>query len=238
LKITDTPTVLRVGADSQKGALAPETEERHQVEGRGWRLDKARVSDLTRPRVLLIGDSILSGYRMRVVGSLQRTAYVDAWVNPHWQSENTNRLLADLLEKNGPYDVVHFNMGLHGWTEGRIKEGTFRPLTRAYVDVLRAKVPGAKLIWASSTPVTAKGDSSRLEPEINPIIVEHNRMAAEVMQKAGVPVSDLYALLLNRRELAKGDRFHWTGPAYRLLGEKVAASIRRALGSSPSNTSS
>jgi len=175
---------------------------------------------------------------MRVVGALQRKAYVDAWVNPHWQSENTNRLLADLLEKNGPYDVVHFNMGLHGWTEGRIKEGTFRPLTRAYLDVLKVKVPGAKLIWASSTPVTAKGDPSRLEPEINPIIVEHNRMAAEVMQEAGVPVSDFYGLLLNRRDLAKGDRFHWTGPAYRLLGEKVVASIRRALGSSPPSTSS
>jgi len=232
LKISDTPTVLRVVPEFQKGAATPEPDARHQVEGRGWRLDKARVTDRTRPRVLLIGDSILSGYRMRVVGALQRTAYVDAWVNPHWQSERTNGLLADLLEKNGPYDVVHFNMGLHGWTEGRIKEGTFRSLTGAYVAVLKAKVPGAKLIWASSTPVTAKGDPSRLEAEINPIIVEHNRMAAEVMQEAGVPVSDFYTLLVNRRELAKGDRFHWTGPAYRLLGEKVVASIRRELGSS------
>jgi hypothetical protein len=39
----------------------------------------------------------------------------------------------------------------------------------------------------------------------------------------------IYALLLNRRDLAKGDRFHWTGPAYRLLGEKVVAAIRREL---------
>jgi predicted esterase len=229
LKITSSPATLRIGADSPKGVTVPEPDARHQVEGRGWRLDKARVNDSSRPRVLLIGDSILSGYRKSVMGALQSSAYVDTWVNPHWQSDNTNKLLAELLEKNGPYDVVHFNMGLHGWTEGRIKEGTFRPLTRAYVDVLKAKLPEARLIWASSTPVTAKGNPAGLEPEINPIIVEHNRMAAEVMLEAGVPVSDFYALLLNRRELAKGDRFHWTGPAYRLLGEKVVAAIRREL---------
>ena len=229
LKITGKPTSLRIVAEARKAATAPGPGGRYQVEGRGWRLDRARVTDPGRPRVLLIGDSILSGYRKGVVAALQDRAYVDAWVNPHWQSQNTNKLLADLLEKNGPYAVVHFNMGLHGWPEGRIKEGTFQPLTKAYVDVLKERLPGASLIWASSTPVTAEDDTTLLEAEINPVIVEHNRMAAEVMSKAGVPVSDFYAVLLNRRELAKGDRFHWTAPAYRLLGEKVVASIRSEL---------
>ena len=90
-------------------------------------------------------------------------------------------LLAEVLEQ-GPYDVVHFNMGLHGWQEGRIKPGTFRPLTRAYVEVIRNKLPEAKIIWASSTPVTVKGKPTELDPAINPVIVEHNRMAAKVMQ--------------------------------------------------------
>ena len=43
-------------------------------------------------------------------------------------------------------------MGLHGWPEGRIKPGTFEPLTKAYVEVLKAKLPNPRLIWASSTP--------------------------------------------------------------------------------------
>jgi len=43
LKVTSTPTALRIVAGSQKGAAAPEPDTRHQVEGRGWRLDKARV---------------------------------------------------------------------------------------------------------------------------------------------------------------------------------------------------
>jgi lysophospholipase L1-like esterase len=59
--------------------------------------------------------------------------------------------------------------------------------------------------------------------------VEHNRMAAKVMVAAEVPVNDFYTLLADKRRLAKGDRFHWTGPAYKLLGEMAAGSILKAL---------
>jgi hypothetical protein len=41
---------------------ATETDQRLQVDGQGWRLDKAKISDPARPRVPLIGDSILNGY--------------------------------------------------------------------------------------------------------------------------------------------------------------------------------
>ena len=132
-----------------------ETDARLHADGKGWRLDKAKLVDATRPRVLLIGDSILNGYLKSVTAALEGQAYVDAWVNPYCQSEHVNRLLAEVVE-HGPYDVVHFNMGLHGWQPGRIKDGTFEPLTRAYVDVLREKLPRAKVIWANSTPVTVK----------------------------------------------------------------------------------
>ena len=229
LRITGRPVMLRIRSGKKLGAVSQLPAARRLAEGKGWRLDRAQPEQTGRPRVLLIGDSILSGYRKAVIKSLEGVADVDAWVNPHWQSENTNALLADLLEKNGPYDVVHFNMGLHGWTEGRIKEGTFRPLTRAYVEILKEKLPSAGLIWANSTPVTRKGDTSRFDPEVNPIIVRHNMMADEVMRDAGIPVSDFYALLAGRRNLAKGDRFHWTGPAYSLLGKTATSSILSAL---------
>ena len=107
-------------------SAAAETDARLHADGQGWRLDRAVITDRARPRVLLIGDSILNGYFKQVVTGLQGRAYVDAWVNPHCQSEHLNKLLADVLT-NGPYDVVHFNMGLHGWQEGRIKTGTFEP---------------------------------------------------------------------------------------------------------------
>lgn len=205
-----------------------ETDSRLHADGKGWRLDKAKITDPKRPRVLLIGDSILNGYLKEVVAALESKAYVDAWVNPYCQSEHLNKLLAEVLA-NGPYDAVHFNMGLHGWQEGRIKPGTFEPLTKAYVAVIRAKLPNAKLIWASSTPVTLKDKPADLDPEINPVIVEHNRLAAKVMSEMNVPINDFYSLLVNNRELARGDRFHWTAPAYKILAEQTVRSILQAL---------
>lgn len=212
------------------GAATParESDARLHADGKGWRLDQAKITDPARPRVLLIGDSILNGYLKQASALLHGQAYVDAWVNPYHQSEHLNKLLAEVLA-HGPYDVVHFNMGLHGWQEGRIKPGTFEPLTRAYVDVLRAKLPQARLIWASSTPVTRQDHPADLEPDIDPVIVEHNRLAAAVMAERNIPVNDFYSLLVNKRAWARGDRFHWTAPAYDLLAKTVAESVLREL---------
>jgi lysophospholipase L1-like esterase len=207
---------------------AAEPDSRLQADGAGWRLDRAKLTDPKRPRVLLIGDSILNGYGKAVTTALDGRAYVDAWVNPYNQSEHLNKLLAEVLA-NGPYDVVHFNMGLHGWQKGRIKDGTFEPLTRAYVEVIREKLPKAKIIWASSTPVTVKGKPGELDPEINNTIIEHNRMAAKVMAELHVPVNDFYALLAPLLEFARGDQFHWKPEAYALLAKAAADSILREL---------
>lgn len=205
-----------------------ETDKRVQSDGKGWRLEKAVIKDAKLPRVLLIGDSILNGYQGQATKLLAGKANVDLWVNPYNQSEHVNKLLGEVLA-NGPYDVVVFNMGLHGWQEGRIKPGTFEPLTRAYVEVLRAKLPKAKLLWASSTPVTVRGKPTEINPEINPNIVEQNRMAAKVMAEMGVPIVDFYGLLIDKRELARGDMFHWTGPAYNLIAQAAVDAILREL---------
>ncbi len=207
---------------------AHESDSRLQADGKGWRLDQARIVDTKRPRVLLIGDSILNGYLKMVIAELEGKAYVDAWVNPYNQSEHLNKLLVEVLA-HGPYDVVHFNMGLHGWQKGRIKEGTFEPLTRSYVQVIKKQCPHARIIWASTTPVTVKGKPAELCLEINDIIVEHNRLAAKVMKELEVPINDFYNLLLPRLDLARGDQFHWKPDAYQMLAKKATASILQAL---------
>jgi len=212
-----------IAADAPK-----ETDARLQSDGPGWRVDRAKIVDATRPRVLLIGDSILNGYVKQVTKALEGKVYVDAWVNPYCQSEHLNKLLAEVLA-NGPYDVVHFNMGLHGWQQGRIKDGTFEPLTKAYVQVIKDRLPNAKIIWANSTPVTVKGKPTELDAAINGTIIEHNRMAAKVMNEMHVPVNDFYAQLVGKLDLARGDQFHWQGPAYELLAKTVVNSVTKAL---------
>ena len=207
---------------------AVEPDKRLQSEGKGWRLEKAQVINSERPRILLIGDSILNGYARQVIKKLNGTAYIDMWVNPYHQSKSLNEVLERVLSQ-GPYDLVHFNVGLHGWQEGRIKKGTFIPLTKDYVKVIKSKLPKAKLIWANSTPVTEKNNVNTLDSEINPTIIEHNKMAKTVMDEMKVPINDFYSLLSKKRQLAKGDRFHWTRPAYDLLAEMVGNSILREL---------
>lgn len=207
------------------GAQNVEPDNRLQADGQGWRLDRAKIADPHRARVLLIGDSILNGYLKGVARGLAGKAYVDGWVNPYHQAApRLHEMLAEVLAQ-GPYDVIHVNMGLHGWQKGRIPEGQFEPLTRAYVEVLRKIAPHAALIWATSTPVTRKDHPGELDTEIDPVIVEHNRMVVKVMREMNVPVNDLYALLAPKLELARGDQFHWTAPAYEILAKAVVAKV-------------
>ena len=154
---------------------------------------------------------------------------MDAWVNPFAQSSyRLHEMLAEVLAR-GPYDIVHVNMGLHGWQKGRIPDGQFEPLTRKLVDTIRAQAPHATFIWASSTPVTTKGKPGELDAEINSVIIEHNRMAAKVMADAKVPVNDLYAVLAPHLELARGDQFHWKPEGTAFLKDAVVATLQREL---------
>ena len=74
-----------------------------------------------------------------------------------------------------------------------------------------------------------KGQPSRLDPELNPIIVEQNQTAAKVMAEMQVPVNDFYAVATNHLALAKGDGFHWIAPAYELFATIANDSILREL---------
>ena len=223
--------ILLLGSALIAAEKPVETDPRLHSDGKGWSLNKATIKDPKLPRVLLIGDSILSGYMGGVIKALEGKAYVDAWVNPYNQSEHLNKTLLPEVLANGPYDVVHFNMGLHGWQEGRIKPGTFESLTKAYVEVIKAKLPKAKIIWASSTPVMLEGDVKKLDPVINGTIIEHNRKAAKVMAEEKVPVNDFYSLLVDKLDLARGgkDKFHWNAPAYKILGDKCVESVLKSL---------
>ncbi len=56
-----TALLLALPAGLYAAEPAAETDPRLHADGKGWRLDKANITDPTRPRVLLIGDSILNG---------------------------------------------------------------------------------------------------------------------------------------------------------------------------------
>ena len=181
------------------GGDSVENGRRVLTKGKGWSMDQAVVEDPTLPRVLLISDGAAFPH---VVGRLRNRAYVDSWVSSYCQSERYNAVLAEVLLQ-GPYDVIHFNMGHHGFQKDnagqpRIPPDQFEQLTKAFVEVMKSENPNARLIWSSATPVTLQANPAELDPENNPTIIEHNRMAAKVMAEMNVPANDLYGLMIDR----------------------------------------
>ena len=182
------------------------------------------------PRVLLIGDSVCSQYSALVIAKMKGIADVDVWVTgKHLNSGGLRDLLAQALDK-GDYRVVHFNIGLHGWSEGRIPEGKYKPLLEAYVRVLKEKEPNAKLIWASTTSISEKKETPTvLDPIYNPVIVKRNALAAQVMKQYNIAINDLYTLSNQHMEF-KGDRFHWKPEGRELMADAIVKQLKKALG--------
>jgi hypothetical protein len=193
-----------------------------------WRFYPA-APDLRLRRVLLIGDSIMNGYRHAVADSLKGRATVDAWLTPI--TIKTPAVHDDMrtVLAQGPYDVVHFNIGLHEWPKGFIPEGQYEPLLRAYVKTIRDHAGNATLIWASTTQMTVKDKPAELDPENNSTIVERNAIAARVMKENGIAVDDLYSLMSDKLALAKGDRFHWTKEGVAVQASAVSGVIGAVL---------
>ena len=220
---------FRLHAEAPAIPQQKETDPNLPPKGGSWSLREATVTDPSLPRVLLIGDSITNGYLEPVRKALAGKANIDAWITPTTQADKSlPKTIAAILAWQ-KYAVVHFNLGLHGWQKGRIPEGQYEPLTRQFVQNLRAGAPQATLIWATITPVTVKGEPEKLNPEIQPTIEEHNRMALAVMKSEGVEIDDLAGLMVGNLPLAAGDMFHWKPAGVALLTESVTKSITAAL---------
>lgn len=199
-------------------------------DGKQWKQARVTDTDPKLPRVLLIGDSVANGYHKEVAEALKGVANLDLWMTP--KNVANPEMIPHLRSvlKHGPYAVIHFNdCGLHAWQSNAIPEGKYGVLFAEFVAALKTDAGGAKLIWASSTPVTAKGKPGELDAEINVTVAEHNRAAREVIEKQGITINDLYALMLDKLNLARGDRWHWTPPGQAIQADAVAAAIRSVL---------
>jgi len=178
--------------------------------------------------ILLIGNSICNGYKGFLAKGLPGYRVI-AWVNPYYLGQaHLDEDLANVLQRE-KYDLIHFNIGLHGWSEGRIPEGQYQPLLQKYVETLKQYCPDSKIIWSSITPITNKVKPYCTNEELNPIIDERNKIASIVMKNNGIPVNDLYTLCMLNMEKARGDRFHWNGEMYRMIALQTASKINNEL---------
>jgi acyl-CoA thioesterase-1 len=197
----------------------------------------AQIADVAGlPRVLLLGDSISIGYTLPVRARLAGKA------NVHRPAENCGETARGLksLDKwigDGKWDVIHFNFGLHD-VKYLDEKGAYVPPEKGHqvasVEqyeknlrelVARLKKTGAKLIFASTTPVPA-GTLGRVEHDE----LRYNAAALRVMQENGVAVDDLHALATAQQaKIQLPKNVHFTKDGYEQLADAVVASISPVL---------
>lgn len=181
------------------------------------------------PRVLLIGDSISIGYTLPVRRLLEGKANVHRIPTNGGPTINGLKNLDRWLGA-GKWDVIHFNWGLHDLKMD--KEGKHQvPLPQYEKNlrqlVVRLKKTGAKLIWASTTPVP---DGKVRPPRRDSDVVAYNKAARLIMEENGVRTDDLYGFARPRlKEIQIPVNVHFTAAGSKALAKQVAASIEAAL---------
>lgn len=204
---------------AQLGGFYLPIHKREKVAGRSNAWDFV-PDDPKLPRVLLIGDSVSRGYTQATRKALAGKANVHrAPANCGPTASGIKNL--DVWLGNGKWDVIHFNFGIHDRNT---------PLTdytqRLEQLIERMKKTGARLIWASTTPIPDSPDGKQTAASI----VERNKAAAGVMKKHDVLTDDLFAAITPRlAELQPPNDVHFNAKGYDFLGETVAASIQQAL---------
>jgi acyl-CoA thioesterase-1 len=195
------------------------------------------------PRVLIIGDSVSIGYTAPVRALLQGKANVHRIPQngsstgyglqnlPQWLGDGSPTHQPPSSQPPPRWDVIHFNFGLHDAKQ--LPEGTRHSDLPSYEKNLREivkqlRATGAKLIWATTTPVP---DGGVLSPTRRfDDITAYNAVAKKVMEENGVAIDDLHAAILPKvASLQIPHDVHFTKEGSQVLAERVAVSIAAQL---------
>jgi GDSL-like Lipase/Acylhydrolase family len=222
------------GARPEKGSAA-------ETKKTTWTM----TPDPSLPNVLILGDSISIGYTLEVRKLLAGKANVFRPLKGEGP-ENCSGTIAgvqniDRWLEGQKWDVIHFNWGLHDMKHVS-KEDPAKPSSKAE-DPVQATVEvysknmetlvkkmqatGAKLIFATTTPVTP-GTTNPLRETTAPGL--YNDAAVKIMEQNKIPVNDLYALCLpklDKLQLPKNVHFNAEGST--ALAAEVAKKITESL---------
>jgi lysophospholipase L1-like esterase len=181
------------------------------------------------PRVLLIGDSISMGYTLPVRELLKGRANVHRIPANGGPTRNgLTRLKAWL--GTGKWDVIHFNFGIHD--AKFMPDGKQQVPPEAYEENLRELVKqlkgtGAKLIWATTTPIP---DGELNPPRSFEKVSVYNSIAKRVMEDNGVAINDLNTYITPHLAKLQNPRdVHFSKEGSQFLARQVAATIETQL---------
>ncbi len=218
----------------------------------GESLGQAMIRLLTQPaepRVLILGDSISMGYTPFVKQTLVDEAFVVRPMSNHRNAQNCQGTLFGIEQIDrwlsiggGEWDVIHFNFGLHDLkhVDPETRKNSSDPQhpeqspPDRYAEQLREivgklKATGAKLIFATTTPVPEGG----VRPFRDVAAPQrYNEIARRVMEENDVAINDLFAFANERLgEIQKPIDVHFTREGSQAFAEQVVQHIRAALAS-------
>ena len=209
------------------------------------------IEDPSLPRILIIGDSISGHYHERLRLLMQGKANIigEASLSPRrdpkksfWASVS-NRFyrtdsatkgddFKDYLAESGPWNIVHFNIGIHMFSKAQPgDEKPYAEKLRQVVQTIRDS--GAICLFANSTGTVADNTIPN-SPNYLTNCKAFNAAAEEVMREMGVPVTDIYGLIQPRiKELISGDLIHTNAEADQMMAELIAKRLNDTIATLP-----
>lgn len=200
---------------------------REQIEWSRFRWEQESAMD--KPRILFIGNSISVGYFPEVSGQLKEVANCDHYATS--RSVEDPAFYKETKMAMGKYNhqIIHFNNGLHGW---HLNSQQYEKGLRKYVRFLiKHKSKNCQLVYSLTTPYPSKEPGIKLDEKMNPVVIERNRIAREIMQENGIEVIDLYSLVepeLEKLNISKGN-VHYNKDGYELMAKKISGKILKLI---------
>lgn len=191
-------------------------------------------------KIVLLGDSIRIGYCQLVKADLEGKADVVFpedncrftqymyHLLPWWNQY----LLGDAPDAADSVAAVHWNCG--HWDCDRVSDiqgplnsvSTYAEMVRRIEETLETRYPKAKIIFATTTPMSPIHDGNGHSTEE---IRAYNAAALEALKGTRAEINDLFAVLENVPAEVYKDICHLTPEGYRKLADRVTTMVSEAI---------
>ncbi|MDF2542503.1 MAG: hydrolase family protein [Herbinix sp.] len=182
-------------------------------------------TNLEKPRVLLIGDSITRDYKGPVMELLQGEAVVNMMASSRgMDNEDYDTELGFLLNnKRFEYNAIHLNNGLHAH---HLNADEYEKFYEQTIRFIRER-SDAPIVVALSTPVYH--DDTGYDHTDNERVIERNERVRRIAEHYDLIINDLYSLSYGKEEFRIGDGVHYNQTGSKSQAVKVVEALRNAM---------
>lgn len=179
--------------------------------------------DCSKPRILLVGDSITCQYR----GIASRLLEGDMYVDQFGTSKGIDNMyfvdaIALFMRQMPRCELIQFNNGLHGW---HLSIAKYEEYYRRTVDALRKSFPDVRWLFAATTPLRVKNNVEQFDAR-NRIVQERNKVAQKIAEENQSPWIDYYSLIEEKKEFFAPDGTHLEESGCELLASCLVKYIK------------